>query len=56
LQEYPFIQPDLVRAGAEQLMNRILTETRAGKWYFDVVSTSSISEQTAETAPYFRRN
>jgi len=34
LQEYPFIKPDLVRAGEEQLMNRVLTETRAGKWYF----------------------
>jgi iron(III) transport system substrate-binding protein len=41
--EYPFIKPDLVRAGEEQLMNRILTETRAGKWNFDAVSTSSIS-------------
>src|SRR5437773_12080581 len=35
LKEYPFIKADLVRAGEEQLMNRILTETR--------VSTSAIS-------------
>ena len=41
--EYPFIKTDLVRAGEEQLMNRILTETRAGKWNFDAVSTSAIS-------------
>ena len=55
LREYPFIQPDLVRAGEEQLMNRILTETRAGKWYFDVISTSSISELSERKiiAPYF---
>jgi iron(III) transport system substrate-binding protein len=55
LKEYPFIQPDLVRAGEEQLMNRILTETRAGKWYFDVVSTSSISELSERkmVTPYF---
>jgi iron(III) transport system substrate-binding protein len=43
LKEYPFIKADLVRAGEEQLMNRILTETRAGKWSFDAVSTSAIS-------------
>jgi iron(III) transport system substrate-binding protein len=36
------IKIDLVRAGEEQLLNRILTESRAGKSFFDVVSTSSI--------------
>src|SRR4030095_16317345 len=30
VKEYPFIKADLVRAGEEQLMNRILSETRAG--------------------------
>jgi iron(III) transport system substrate-binding protein len=44
--DYPFIKTDLVRAGEEQLMNRIMTETRAGKWYFDAISTSSISVLT----------
>jgi iron(III) transport system substrate-binding protein len=43
VREYPFIKPDLVRAGEEQLVNRILNETRAGKWLFDVISTSAIS-------------
>jgi len=42
LKEYPFIKADLVRAGEEQLMNRMLSETRAGQWLFDAVSTSSI--------------
>ena len=42
LKEYPFIKADLVRAGEEQLMNRMLSETRAGQWFFDAVSTSSI--------------
>jgi len=42
LKEYPFIKADLVRAGEEQLTNRMLTETRAGQWLFDAVSTSSI--------------
>src|ERR1044071_5209318 len=55
LKEYPFIKADLVRAGEEQLMNRILTETRAGKWYFDAVSTSSIAELAERKliSPYF---
>jgi iron(III) transport system substrate-binding protein len=54
LKEYPFIQADLVRAGEEQLMNRIMTETRAGKWYFDTVSTSAISvlAERKVTTPY----
>lgn len=43
LKEYPFIKADLVRAGEEQLMTRIMNETRAGKWSFDMVSTSGIS-------------
>ena len=29
VKEYPFIKADLVRAGEEQLMNRVLSETRA---------------------------
>jgi iron(III) transport system substrate-binding protein len=35
--EYPFIKADLVRAGKERLMNRIMTETRAGKSNFDTI-------------------
>ena len=42
LKGYPFIKADLVRAGEEQLLNRILTEARAGKSLFDVVSSSAI--------------
>ena len=42
LKEYPFIRPDLVRTGAEQMVNRIMNETRAGKWSFDVVVLSEI--------------
>ena len=42
LKEYPFMKADLVRAGEEQLTNRMLSETRAGQWLFDAVSTSSI--------------
>ena len=43
LKEYPFIKAELVRLGEEQLVNRILSEIRAGRWAFDVLSTSSIS-------------
>ena len=43
VKEYPFIKPELVRLGEEQLVNRILSETRAGRWAFDVLSTSSIA-------------
>ncbi len=42
LQQYPFIKADLVRAGEEQLLNRTMTETRAGRWLFDVISSSGI--------------
>ncbi len=43
LKEYPFIKAELVRAGEEQLMTRIMGETRAGKWSFDAVSSSATS-------------
>lgn len=40
--QYPFIKTELVRLGEEQLLNRILTESRAGQMRFDVVSSSGI--------------
>jgi len=43
VKEYPFIDADLVRAGEEKLVTRIMSETRAGRWSFDAVSTSAIS-------------
>src|SRR5262247_3671851 len=54
LKEYPFIKAELVRAGEEQLMTRILSETRAGKWLFDVISTSAMSTLVDRhmTTPY----
>ena len=42
LAEYPFIKAELARLGEEQLLNRILSEARAGKVLFDVVSSSGI--------------
>jgi iron(III) transport system substrate-binding protein len=35
--KYPAINPVLVRLGGGAIMNRVLTETRAGKFAFDVV-------------------
>ncbi|MGZ8522131.1 MAG: extracellular solute-binding protein, partial [Candidatus Binatia bacterium] len=54
VKEHPFIKPELVRLGEEQLVNRILSETRAGRWAFDVLSTSSISTMIERKmiAPY----
>jgi ABC-type Fe3+ transport system substrate-binding protein len=43
LKDYPFIQAELVRLGEEQLMTRILSEVRGGRWAFDVLSGSAIS-------------
>ena len=42
VKEYPFIKTELVRAGEEQLMNRVTGETRAGQWLFDAISTSAM--------------
>jgi len=42
LKEHPYIQANLVRLGAEQMTNRILNETRAGNWLFDVVVLSEM--------------
>lgn len=54
LKEYPFINAELVRAGEEQLVNRIFSEIRAGRWAFDVMSTSSIATMIERkiVAPY----
>lgn len=39
-QRHPFIKVELFRATGESLLNRIQTETLAGKWGFDVVATA----------------
>jgi len=40
--KYPFIQADIFRASGEPTLNRILTETRAGRWEFDVVGITQM--------------
>jgi iron(III) transport system substrate-binding protein len=49
LKDYPFIQAELVRLGEEQLMTRILSEVRGGKWAFDIMSGSAISTFSGPT-------
>jgi iron(III) transport system substrate-binding protein len=36
--KYPFIKLDYIRVGTAQMINRIITETLAGKWNFDAVT------------------
>lgn len=40
--KYPFIKTELFRASGEKTLNRIITETGAGRWQFDVVGLSEI--------------
>lgn len=52
--KYPFAQVDFFRASGERTLNRILAETRAGKWDFDVVGLTQIGTLTQQKvlAPY----
>jgi len=40
--KYPFIKGELFRASSEKVLNRITTETRGGRWGFDVVSLAEV--------------
>src|SRR5215831_20829600 len=42
-QKYPFIKTELLRAGSEQLLNRILTEDSAGRSVLDLVNLTTIN-------------
>ena len=44
--KYPFLEPKMYRAVGERLLTKIMTETQAGRYEFDVV-------QSAETQAYF---
>jgi iron(III) transport system substrate-binding protein len=39
---YPFIKGEILRASGEKTLNRIMTESRAGRWDFDVVTISEV--------------
>ena len=36
-QRYPFLKPSIIRLGGSALLSRIVTEAKAGKYFFDVV-------------------
>ena len=38
--KYPFLRVDFFRANSAKLLNRVLTETRAGRYLFDVLALS----------------
>jgi iron(III) transport system substrate-binding protein len=43
MQRYPYVQVEMFRGSGEALLNRIQTESRAGKWQFDVVASAGIN-------------
>lgn len=49
--KYPFIKVEPFRASGEKLANKILTETRAGRYLYDVVATGAF-----EIWPLYKRN
>jgi ABC-type Fe3+ transport system substrate-binding protein len=49
-QKYPFINPELFRGGGDEVLNRILNETRGGLNAWDVVSTRGDSVLTLRDA------
>jgi iron(III) transport system substrate-binding protein len=42
LKEFPFVKAELVRLGGQPLLNRIITEAKAGRSLFDVVASLEI--------------
>ena len=42
-QKYPFVKTELLRAGSEQFLNRILTEDGAGRSALDLVNLTTIN-------------
>ncbi len=52
--QYPFIKGEIFRASGEKTLNRIFTETRAGRWDFDVVTVSEVDalQDAKMLAPY----
>lgn len=48
--KYPFIKVDPFRASGEKLANKIFTETRAGRYMYDIVATSAF-----EVWPLYKR-
>ena len=56
MKKYPFIKAELWRGSSEKVLNRIQTETRAGKFLFDVVALNAFEagfvKAQRQTQPY----
>jgi iron(III) transport system substrate-binding protein len=52
--QYPSIKGEIFRASGEKTLNRIATETRAGRWDFDLVTISEVDalQDAKMLAPY----
>jgi iron(III) transport system substrate-binding protein len=48
--EYPFLKVELLTGGPQSLMNRIMTETRSGKYNFDTMNVRSSALYTLKKA------
>ena len=55
-ERHPFLKVEIVRLGRERLMNRIMTEYRAGKFIPDVVSLSSAFVKDLRNAGVIAQN
>jgi iron(III) transport system substrate-binding protein len=44
-EKYPFIKTGVIRSGGTRLMSRIMAETRAKKYLFDVTKVGSVKDQ-----------
>ena len=40
--QHPFVKGEIFRASGEKTLNRIMTETRAGRWDFDVITINEV--------------
>src|SRR5438093_11655774 len=40
--QYPFIKGEIFRASGEKVLNRIMTEIRAGRWDVDVIMINEV--------------
>jgi iron(III) transport system substrate-binding protein len=48
--EYPFLKVEVLTGGPQSLLNRILSEHRAGKYYFDILNIRSSALHTLKKA------
>ncbi len=48
--KYPFLKVEIFRSSGENLANKIITETRAGRFFYDVVATGAF-----EVWPLYKR-